>query len=320
MSAAQAAAAAQSDGEHITAGPTVAGKPKSNKSPLPPASGSACPSTEHLSQRIRLIADSAAHELHHNGDDRLTKSQGKATSRQRENSVRKNSTCTAAPSSGSQPSANTFPVLVNSYHETMGLARSLKRSRASNTASRAVDDPRLELPPLSAFSFHEILAAIDPDVRASIDTIAEICGKSKLSLANEYGSHRPPQSQLDVSELGTSVGETQHPLHRYLETVEEAASVHEHALLSTTPAGGDDHSGRTAGMSLPSPRSASRALLGCQSSSSRDRLGMVTLPVTQTCHVSPPAQQAPACMDSGLRTDNHPSQAVRHLQALTQVL
>lgn len=57
-----------------------------------------------------------------------------------------------------------------------------------------------------------ILQAIEPDVRGTLDSIAEICGRSKLSLANEYGSHiaplgeirAPPGGLVPVEEASTS--------------------------------------------------------------------------------------------------------------------
>ena len=56
------------------------------------------------------------------------------------------------------------------------------------------------LPPLESLSFPDILSSIGPEANASIDAIAEICGRSKLSLAAEHSSHRPPQGQLATTE------------------------------------------------------------------------------------------------------------------------
>lgn len=53
-----------------------------------------------------------------------------------------------------------------------------------------------KLPPVESFSFQDILNSIGPEANASIDAIAEICGRSKMSLAAEHSSHRPPQGQL----------------------------------------------------------------------------------------------------------------------------
>ena len=53
-----------------------------------------------------------------------------------------------------------------------------------------------KLPPVESFSFQDILDSIGLEANASIDAIAEICGRSKMSLAAEHSSHRPPQTQL----------------------------------------------------------------------------------------------------------------------------
>ena len=72
-----------------------------------------------------------------------------------------------------------------------------RRSTAIKSSWSSAAEPKHALPPLSAFSFSEILASIDSDVSADIHKIAEICGKSKLSMANEYGSHLPPHGARD---------------------------------------------------------------------------------------------------------------------------
>ncbi|CAD6589655.1 MAG: hypothetical protein ASARMPREDX12_003919 [Alectoria sarmentosa] len=57
-----------------------------------------------------------------------------------------------------------------------------------------------QLPPVESFSFQDILASVGPEVDSSIDAIAEICGRSRMSLAAEHSSHRPPQGQLTTTE------------------------------------------------------------------------------------------------------------------------
>lgn len=59
-----------------------------------------------------------------------------------------------------------------------------------------------QLPALEDFSFSAILRAVDPEIRDAIDAIAEICAKSRLSLADEYDAHllRKVKSQaLDLA-------------------------------------------------------------------------------------------------------------------------
>lgn len=67
------------------------------------------------------------------------------------------------------------------------------------TGSRSSASPRPSGPPLPSdkdFSIDSILQAIDPDIHGTLDSIAEICGRSKLSLANEYGSHIAPLGEI----------------------------------------------------------------------------------------------------------------------------
>jgi hypothetical protein len=55
---------------------------------------------------------------------------------------------------------------------------------------------RDELPPVSDFTINGILSSIQPDIEGTLDAIAEIMGRSRLSLANEYDSHMPPQGEI----------------------------------------------------------------------------------------------------------------------------
>ena len=72
-----------------------------------------------------------------------------------------------------------------------------------------------ELPPVSDFSIEGILAAIEPEIEGTIDAIAEIMGRSRLTLANEYDSHMPPQGEIRAAS------------HPPLLPVEEASSSNE---------------------------------------------------------------------------------------------
>jgi hypothetical protein len=53
-----------------------------------------------------------------------------------------------------------------------------------------------QLPSADDFSFSAILRAVDPEIRDAIDAIAEICARSRMSLADEYDSHLPPQGEI----------------------------------------------------------------------------------------------------------------------------
>ena len=77
-----------------------------------------------------------------------------------------------------------------------------------------------KFPALESFSFQDILASIGPEADASIDAIAEICGRSKMSLAEEHGSQLPPHVQL--MNAGSSPAESLPSMR--LETVTEASS------------------------------------------------------------------------------------------------
>lgn len=186
------------------------------------------------------------------------------------------------------------PVLVNPapLEPNMPSRVTFRRSKAPKASGQVREEPKHDLPPLSAFSFSEILAAIDPDVRSSIDTIAEICGKSKLSLANEYGSHMPPHGHLSGGG-GQTEREEGHGLGLGLEVVEEAGS-------DTASAGIGEEEGRRRGWGLFGTKvGAGKA-------------------VTSTSDVTTTATLGRAESEECL-AEVVPSPAVRHLQALTRV-
>ncbi|KAJ6107583.1 hypothetical protein N7523_008906 [Penicillium sp. IBT 18751x] len=67
----------------------------------------------------------------------------------------------------------------------------------SGPKSSVPSRPAGPLPPSDKdFSIESILQAIEPDIQGTLDSIAEICGRSKLSLANEYGSHIAPLGEI----------------------------------------------------------------------------------------------------------------------------
>jgi hypothetical protein len=63
--------------------------------------------------------------------------------------------------------------------------------------------PAARLPAVDDFSFSGILRAVDPEIRGAIDAIAEICARSRLSLADEYDAHLPPQGEIVNAGAGT---------------------------------------------------------------------------------------------------------------------
>ncbi|KAI4236664.1 MAG: hypothetical protein L6R40_006106 [Gallowayella cf. fulva] len=126
------------------------------------------------------------------------------------------------PDSGSV-AASTQPVLVREYSQGSPTSNSPRQSKMKST-KRSSGHRSSEMPPLESFSFQDILASIDSDVHLSIDKIAEICGRSKLSMADEYSSHMPPQSDFSLPNL-QGLSELI-PTSR-LDPVEEASSTHE---------------------------------------------------------------------------------------------
>lgn len=88
------------------------------------------------------------------------------------------------------------PVLVRSYINSTPQDNSSQKAKMRNNRRSRVDEKSCELPRPDRFSFEDILASIDSDVKGSIDAIAEICGRSRMSLADQYGSHLPPQGVL----------------------------------------------------------------------------------------------------------------------------
>lgn len=62
------------------------------------------------------------------------------------------------------------------------------------------------LPSVEDFSFSAILRAVDPEIRDAIDAIAEICARSRMSLADEYDAHLPPQGEITGTGPGWAAG------------------------------------------------------------------------------------------------------------------
>lgn len=133
---------------------------------------------------------------------------------------------------GNRSSLASQPVIVRTYSaETDFPGRSSNMSRGPARSTN--NEPPLPLPPIEEFSIDGILRAIEPDIQITLDTIAEICGRSKLSLANEYGSHRPP-----LGEIRASSRTVEHGLH----PVEEASSSNEHLADDNVVIIGEDTS------------------------------------------------------------------------------
>lgn len=140
-------------------------------------------------------------------------------------------------SSGSRSSTlASQPVLVRAYSpaetdETAPSSSNMPHRRFSLASGSGAQQqqPAPELPPVQDFSIEGILRAIEPDIRSTIDQIAEICGRSRLSLANEYGSHIAPLGEIRAPPGG-------------LLTVEEASSSHERLVDENVVIVDDDNS------------------------------------------------------------------------------
>ncbi|KAK2748500.1 hypothetical protein FQN57_000633 [Myotisia sp. PD_48] len=142
-----------------------------------------------------------------------------ANSRQQRNPRHNNSIA-------SRSSLLSQPVIVSTYSPEPQESSSASQRRGSNMDSNR---PPAQLPSVQDFGIEGILKAINPDIQETLDAIAEICGRSKLSLANEYGSHRPPLGEIQAR-----------PIDHGLLTVEEASSSNERLVDESVLVVGDD--------------------------------------------------------------------------------
>ncbi|KAK3059717.1 hypothetical protein LTS18_010206, partial [Coniosporium uncinatum] len=128
-------------------------------------------------------------------------------------------------SASSRTSLSSQPVLVRTYSGSRSRPNSRVRSPVPPPMSSEALPSDAKLPPVEAFSFDGILRAVDPEIHDSIDAIAEIYAKSKLSMADEYSAHLPPQGEISERDGMHAV-----PPHRIglsdraLTTVTEASS------------------------------------------------------------------------------------------------
>ncbi|KAK2882558.1 hypothetical protein FQN49_000243 [Arthroderma sp. PD_2] len=100
------------------------------------------------------------------------------------------------PSIASRSSLSSQPVIVRTYSAGAGGNSAMSRRLSLDTERQAANRPPARLPPVEEFGIEGILQAIEPNIQVTLDAIAEICGRSKLSLANEYDSHRPPLGEI----------------------------------------------------------------------------------------------------------------------------
>jgi hypothetical protein len=87
--------------------------------------------------------------------------------------------------------AQSTPVLVTAYSGPRP-----SPFRFASRAAMSMSGPVSSLPPVSNFSFSHILLTIDSQIQDPLEAISEICARSRLSLADEYNAHLPPQGEI----------------------------------------------------------------------------------------------------------------------------
>lgn len=113
----------------------------------------------------------------------------------------------SAKSTSSRTTVTSQPVVVRTYSGSRHASRAgsgfnTPRSFAMNghttasALSAGLAGRTEHLPSAEEFSFSAILRAVDPEIREAIDAIAEICARSRMSLADEYDAHLPPQGEI----------------------------------------------------------------------------------------------------------------------------
>ena len=212
-------------------------------------------------------------------------------------------------STNTRSSLSSQPVLVRAYSGSSS-STAMPSRPSSSSNSRRSRRPVPRLPAQNDFTIDNILLAIEPDIRSTLDAIAEICGKSRLSLANEYGSHLPPQGIIRAGEMGHS-----------LMPVEEASASTERLATVTSPSlnlHDDDAStldGESRQSSSRNVNATSSSPWGSSSSTRRD--GQDDLPTGRRLDES----QTKSASKSLLRTKHSPrsrsSQRVRPARPTT---
>ncbi|KAF3479498.1 uncharacterized protein GIQ15_06474 [Arthroderma uncinatum] len=135
------------------------------------------------------------------------------------------------PSVASRSSLSSQPVIVRTYSAGTEGNSAMSRRQSLDTGRQQTNRPPARLPPVEEFGIEGILQAIEPNIQVTLDTIADICGRSKLSLANEYESHRPPLGEIRAPVRTGDYG---------LLTVEEASSSSERLVDDNVAVMGDD--------------------------------------------------------------------------------
>ncbi|KAI9829666.1 MAG: hypothetical protein M1819_006037 [Sarea resinae] len=129
-------------------------------------------------------------------------------------------------SPGPPSSVSSQPVIVRTYNRP-----SSRHSSRPATPASVREHYRMysntELPPIEEFAFDGILRAIEPEVRSTIDAIAEICARSRTSLADEYGAHLPPVGDVGRARQARELVYAGRGQEQTLTAVAEASSSNE---------------------------------------------------------------------------------------------
>ena len=107
------------------------------------------------------------------------------------------------------------PLLVRTYDNGRSSEPSTPRRRGAQS-----------LPPVASFAFAEILRCSDTsEFQSAIDGIAVICAKNRMSLADEYASHLPPQGEITAASSAAARPHLHRPgMRTALTSVPEASS------------------------------------------------------------------------------------------------
>ena len=108
----------------------------------------------------------------------------------------------SAPSSTVQSSL--APPSLSTQQKSQYYRQEQLLSSPAAAAVRSAMEESSRLPPVDAFTFKNILRAVEPEIQPALDAIAEICSRSKLSLADEYSAHLPPQGEISASRHSTN--------------------------------------------------------------------------------------------------------------------
>ena len=167
-------------------------------------------------------------------------------------------------STGTRTSLSSQPVLVRTYSGSR--SRQSSRAPSHTDLSDGAMGKDAKFVPADSFAFDGILRAIEPDVKDTIDAIAQIYARTNLSLADEYDAHMPPQGEITGSNRIRHSGAPQRQIgnENALSAVPEASSSSERL---SDQAGGSKRSSPSSVRSGQGRKSAYGALMDVMSGS-----------------------------------------------------